>query len=186
MKKLVWAKTLFESYKYINRLIKSIDRFVFEKSVHSYNFSVSEPTTLEKMEAVIDLIQRKKRLLTIKMLVEESIKNIDREDAKILVMFYFDKIDVCRLLEKTGLNKRTLYRHMNKSLLECMDKIKDLGYGVLDLDLLLDNEGWIVGVYNGYAKKFGIEGKKLISKKSAKEDKESKVLCAYQLSHSIT
>ena len=56
MKKLIWAKTIFESYKYLSRLISSIDRLVMEKSVHSYTVDSGESTTLAKMEAIIDLI----------------------------------------------------------------------------------------------------------------------------------
>ena len=114
MKKLIWAKTIFESYKYLSRLISSIDRLVMEKSVHSYTVDSGESTTLAKMEAIIDLIQRKKRLLIVKWLVEESLKNTDRQEARILIKFYIDKVAIDELADEYKMNNRTLARRMNK------------------------------------------------------------------------
>lgn len=153
MKKLIWAKTIFESYKYLSRIIKSIDRLVLERSVNSYNVSVGEITTLEKMEAVIDLIQRKKRLLVIKMLVEESLKNIDKESARILIKYYIDKIDMTTIAQNYGTNRRAMARKVNKLLQMCMEKMYDLGYNIRMIENLLENEGWIIGIYNSYVAK---------------------------------
>lgn len=155
MRNLVWAKALFESYKYMTRIIKSIDRMVLERSVKSYGVGKGEPTTMEKMEIIIDLIQRKKRLLTIKMLIEEALKNMDREDARVLIDFYIDKIDIAEIAEAQGKTPRTMLRHINKMLLDAMTKISDLGYDINRIELLLKNEGWIVGVYNKIASRFG-------------------------------
>ncbi len=154
MKKLVWAKTIFESYKYIARIVRSIDRLVLERSIKSYSVGLGEPTTLEKMEIIIDLIQRKKRLLIIKMLIEESLKNIDKESARILIRYYIDKEELGNIAESLQQNKRTMMRHINKMLIEAIDKIADLGYDVDKIEMLLHNEGWIIGVYNKTASKF--------------------------------
>ena len=154
MKKLIWAKTIFESYKYLSRLISSIDRLVMEKSVHSYTVDSGESTTLAKMEAIIDLIQRKKRLLIVKWLVEESIKNTDRQEARILIKFYIDKVAIDELADEYKMNNRTLARRMNKYLRNCMDRIYDLGYKCEDFERLLENEGWIIGVYNSIVDRF--------------------------------
>lgn len=154
MKKLIWAKTLFETYRYLTRIIKSIDRLVVERSIKSYSVGLGEPSTLEKMEIIIDLIQRKKRLLTVKMLIEEALKNIDIDSAKTLIKYYIDKGDLGEIAEEHQLNKRTMSRRINKMLLEAIDKISDLGYDINKIELLLQNEGWIIGVYNKTASKF--------------------------------
>ena len=178
MKKLIWAKTIFESYKYLTRLIKSIDRLVVEKSVHSYTVDSGEATTLSKMEAIIDFIQRKKRLLVIKMLIEESLKNTNREEARLLIKFYIDKIDLNILAEECNMNKRTLSRRINKYLINCMDKIYDLGYKCDDLEKLLENEGWIVGMYNANVEKFRKSCPELVMLKMPTLKGIEKVLCA--------
>ncbi len=157
MKKLVWAKTLFESYGYLSRIIKSIDRLVLERSTKSYCAGWCESTTIEQMEQIIDLIQRKKRLQSVKMLVEESIKNIDKKSARTLIRYFFDKVDLEILAEEFQLSKRTMSRRINSMLLDVMDKIEDLGYSLGKVELLLENEGWIIGIFNKHASKFSGE-----------------------------
>jgi len=91
MRKLILGKTLLESYQSIPRIISSIDRLVVESSAHSYSLTVVRDDTMQKMQAVIDLIERKKRLMRIKLAVEEGIKACTKLDAKILVRYYFDR-----------------------------------------------------------------------------------------------
>lgn len=158
MKNLIWAKTLFESYKYLGRIINSIDRLVLETSVNSANIYQGEGNTIERMEAVIDLIQRKRRLVSVKTLVEESIKNLDDYSATLLVKYFIDKIDTNTLAEELNTNRRTIHRHINNALLCAMEKIFNLGYTYKDIEMMLENEGWIVGIYNSYiAKMHGVE-----------------------------
>lgn len=80
---------------------------------------------------------------------------MDREDARVLIDFYIDKIDIAEIAEAQGKTPRTMLRHINKMLLDAMTKISDLGYDINRIELLLKNEGWIVGVYNKIASRFG-------------------------------
>ena len=163
MKKLVWAKTLFESYGYLNRIIGGIDKLVVERSVKSYGITFGGPTTLERMETIIDLIQRKKRLLAVKMLIEESLKKINKDSARALIRYYIDKEDLPTIAESFGTNKRTMARRINKMLVEAIEKMSELGYNVAKIELLLQNEAWIIGVYNKTASKFGEANQNLLA-----------------------
>ncbi len=157
MKKLVWAKTLLFSYKYLARIIKGVDRIVLERSAKSHTTAWCEFTTMEQMEQIIDLIQRKKRLQTVKMLIEEGLKNIDPQAARTLIRYCIDKVDLEILAEEYGLSKRTMSRRINAMLVDLIDKIRDLGYGVAKIESLLENEGWIVGIFNKFACRFSGE-----------------------------
>lgn len=157
MKKLVWAKTLLFSYKYLARIIKGVDRIVLERSAKSYTSGWCEFTTMEQMEQIIDLIQRKKRLQTVKMLIEEGLKNIDPQSARSLIRYCIDRVDLEILAEEYGLSKRTMSRRINAMLIDLIDKIRDLGYSVAKIELLLENEGWIIGVFNKFASRFSGE-----------------------------
>ncbi len=158
MKDILWARTLFESYKYLGRIIKSIDRLVLEKSSFSSNIYQGEGNTIGDMEAVIDLIERKKRLLFIKLLIEEGIKNTNEFDSTLLVKYYIDKLDSQTLANDMHTNRRTIHRYLNKALQGIMEQIFNLGYTCKDIETMLENEGWIVGIYNSYLVKMrGIE-----------------------------
>ena len=161
MKKLIWGKTLLEAYKYMNRLIKSIDRLVVDKGVHSHFSYNGEGKKKKKMEAIIDLIQRKKRLLVIKMLTEEGVKNLDEYNAKLLVRYYFDKVDTLTIANEVGESRRTVHRHINNAILDFMDKVNELGYTSKQIETMLENENWIVGIYNGFVAKYQHKDKSL-------------------------
>lgn len=148
MKKLVLGKTLFEAYKYLGRIIKSVDRLVIETSASSKMACIYIDNTLDDMEAVIDLIQRKKRLVALKLVVEEGLKNMDGYGAKLLVRYYIDKVDTATIAEENGTNSRTIRRHINSALVDCVEKIYALGYDNKFLESIISNEGWIVGIYN--------------------------------------
>ena len=152
MRNLVWGKTLLESYKYLKRLINSLDRIIYEKSVNSYGRDFDGRNTLDSMEAVIDLIQRKKKMLLIKMLVEEGLKNIEKKDAKILIKYYIDKIDLKAIAQSENQERRNMARIIDKIILDLMDKISVMGYNSNKIENLLKSEGWIVGIFNSHIK----------------------------------
>ncbi|MBQ7977211.1 MAG: hypothetical protein IJ301_01240 [Clostridia bacterium] len=162
MRRLIWGKTLFESYKYIGRVVGSIDRLVLESSANSYTTCSNTNETLDKMEAVIDLIERKKRLLTIKMIIEEGVKNMDYDSAKLLIRYYVDKMDSNSIAEEFEMNRRTINRRINNAVCDCMQKIYNLGYNLKFFETLLENEGWIVGLYNSYVARYLHKDKTLV------------------------
>ena len=59
-----------------------------------------------------------------------------------------------------------------------MDKIYDLGYKCDDLEKLLENEGWIVGMYNANVEKFRKSCPELVMLKMPTLKGIEKVLCA--------
>ncbi len=161
MKSFIWAKTLFEAYKYLGRVIKSIDRLVLSSGVHSYSLHQYGENTLGKMEAIIDLIQRKKRLVFIKLIIEEGVKNLDSEDGKLLIRYYFDNIPTARIAEELNRPRRTIQRNINDALENFMLKLLELGYNTATIEQLLENESWILGVYNSYVAKYQNKDKTL-------------------------
>ena len=161
MKNFIWAKTLLETYKYLRRVIGSIDRLVVNSGVHSYSVRQYE-STLDKMEAIIDLIQRKKHLLAIKSMIEEGVKNLEPEQSKLLVLRYFDGIPCGELAEDLEIPRRTLHRKINEALLDFMDKLWGLGYSVSTIEYLVEEENWILGVYNSYVAKYRNRDKTLV------------------------
>ena len=154
MERLILGKTLLESYKNLQRIINSIDRLVVESSAHSYSLSQVGDNTLEKMQAVIDLIERKKRLLGLKMMVEEGLRKCSPLEAKILVRYYFDRVSTFTLAEELGMIRRNVHRKLNTSVVVFVQKLAISGYDRSMLTGLISNEDWIVGIYNKYVDKF--------------------------------
>ncbi len=154
MRKLILGKTLLESYQSIPRIIGSIDRLVVESSAHSYSLSLVRDDTMQKMQAVIDLIERKKRLMRIKLAVEDGIKACSKLDAKILVRYYFDRAHTLLISEELGMNRRNVHRKINVAIVNFVDKLNSIGYPSNKLKEIISSEEWIVGIYNHHVDKF--------------------------------
>ena len=154
MKRLVLGKTLLESYKNLQRIINSIDRLVVESSAHSYSLTQVSDNTMEKMQAVIDLIERKKRLLGLKMIIEEGLRACSPLEAKVLVRYYFDRVSTFVMAEELSMIRRNVHRKLNTSVVVFVQKLAMLGYDRKMLIKLINNEDWIVGIYNKYVDKF--------------------------------
>ncbi|MBR4270592.1 MAG: hypothetical protein IKQ31_02830 [Clostridia bacterium] len=161
MKRLILGKTLLESYKNLQRIINSIDRLVVESSAHSYSLTQVSEDTMEKMQAVIDLIERKKRLLGLKMMIEEGLKQCSPLEAKILVRYYFDRVSTVSMAEELGMIRRNVHRKLNTSIIVFVQKLAVAGYDRKTIVDLIANEDWIVGIYNKYVDKFKHKDEKL-------------------------
>ena len=60
MKEQLWTQTILDSYNNINTILKTIDKRVLSLGINSYKTTnYGQDSTLELMEAVIDLIERK-------------------------------------------------------------------------------------------------------------------------------
>ena len=154
MKKLIWGRTIFEAYRHLKRVVDYVDKLVLEScSAYSYLQIYEGKNTLEQMEAVTDLIMHKKRLVVLKKLIENAVKLLEPNDAKLLVRRYFDNVPTTQIAKEQNTTRAALRSKFKNALLHAMDKIEELGYPLETLEELLKNEGWIIGIYNEIVEK---------------------------------
>ena len=148
MKEQLWTQTLFESYNQAPTIIKTIDKRVLSLGVNSYKTSnYGEDYTLDLMNAVIELIERKMKVLKLKALVEDGLRNISLPSAKLLIRRYFDRQTLkevaCELNTSIGVARRKLRRAVS----EAYEHFCKCGYNVANLEREFKTEKWIVGIY---------------------------------------
>ncbi len=143
MNKLVLAKTIFESYKYLDKIINSVDHLVMEQGVHSHS-----ATTMDSVKSIIDLIEKKKHLLFLKNALEEGMSSLSQEQANLVVSIYVDGVDLQTYADKYNINRRTVARHIDKALLQSLLNIKNKGYDISRIENVVADEAWLCGIYN--------------------------------------
>ena len=150
MKQKIWAKTLLASYNSLETIANAVDNLVVTQGINSANNHLS---TMENAEKIINLIQRKKLLVNLKVLFYSNISKLDSLSARLLIMRYLDNIkpDIC--LEILKLTRRTYFRKLDKALEEFSLKLKLSGYTPVVLEQLVQKEHWIKEHYNNYLKK---------------------------------
>ena len=149
MKQKIWAKTLLASYNSLETITNAVDNLVVTQGINSAN---NHLTTIENAEKIISLIQRKKLLVNLKVLVDSNIEKLDNLSARLLIMRYLDNIkpDIC--LEILKLTRRTYFRKLDRALEEFSLKLKLSGYTPAVLEQLVQKEHWIKEHYNNFLK----------------------------------
>lgn len=149
MKQKIWAKTLLASYNSLETIANAVDNLVVTQGINSANNHLS---TIENAERIISLIQRKKLLVNLKVLVDSNIEKLDNLSARLLIMRYLDNIkpDIC--LEILKLTRRTYFRKLDRALEEFSLKLKLSGYTPAVLEQLVKKEHWIRENYNNFLK----------------------------------
>lgn len=149
MKQKIWAKTLLSTYNCLEPISDAIDKLVISQGVNS---CCNHLSTMENAEKIISLIQRKKMMINLKVIIENVIASIDTKSARILVMKYFDHVkpEMCfKLLE---MSRRTFFRKIDRAVEEFAIRLKNFGYTSEKLEQLLFKESWIKEYYNHFAK----------------------------------
>lgn len=149
MKQKAWAKTLLSIYTCLENISNAIDKYVVSQGVNSGRNNL---TTLESAEKIISLIERKKLMINLKVLIEKSISNLEVENARILVMRYVDKVkpEVCANI--LNFSRRTYFRKLDKSIEYFANQLKLNGYDNEYLLNMFKNEGWIRELFENFLK----------------------------------
>lgn len=162
MKEKIWMRTVFQAYGTIDRVLNALDKQVLKQSLSSSEtFGFSD--TLMVMDGVLEKIHRKRKLCVLKYLTEQSVKNIKKGRAKILVLKFFDRLSEEEITRITGLSERTIHRKISEGLAECYLFFKLNGCDVNALDKCFSTEKFLMGIFDQVASK-----QKNVSKNFAK------------------
>ena len=76
MKNHLWTRAILEGYQYLKKIIRILDKQVISMSVHSYQgYQTGADATLQLMQEILELIERKKSLLRLKKIIEERLSD---------------------------------------------------------------------------------------------------------------
>ena len=99
------------------------------------------------MEAVIDLIERKKRILKLKQLIEDTLRNVSYNSAKLLVRRFLDKLSLKELANELGKSIGVTRRALRRAINEAYDYFCKCGFCVYNIEQAYNSEKWLVGIY---------------------------------------
>ncbi len=145
-----WAKTLLSVYRYLERIADAIDKIVEKTGLGSANicgqnfFYNNIFTVSQKM---IDLSERKVTLINTKILVEETLKKIDQEDAEFLIEKFFDGVKTRELVERHEISMRTAFRKVESAIKSFASALVVKGFDDKRLESMLKDEHWIMLVH---------------------------------------
>ena len=145
-----WCKTLLVSYSHLETICGAIDKTVLSCGLGSCNTYCDAEYVANKM---INLIERKKFLINLKVLVDNALSKIKNTFARVLMLKYVDGVDSKLASEVMKISPRTYFRQINAGLDSLWNAFEHMGYSTFTLYELLKDENWILEIYNSYNKK---------------------------------
>lgn len=149
MQNHIWGKTLLSVYRYLERLAGALDRIIEKRATQTSSMLGKDcltNNTLTLTSKLIELSERKVKLINIKLLVEASLASIDEKQAKILILKYFDKAEPEKIMQALSLPRRTFYRKLTEAESAFESKFVCSGFPIERLERYLCDEGWIIEV----------------------------------------
>lgn len=144
-----WSKALLNSYSYLETICGAIDKTVLNYGIGSMNTT----ETMEIANRILSLISRKKFLINTKVLVDNVLRNISNDSARILTIKFVDKVKSDIASQVLNLSARTYFRKINSAVLEFATELKKQKFDHATLSEMYKAEGWILEIYNQYASK---------------------------------
>ncbi len=156
MRTNLWVKTILYVYKYLDSLAEAIDKLVERQALNSFYYysGLSEDNgVMAVSERIINLIDRKKRLINIKVLTDKSLENCDSEYAQILIERYIDNDKSEEIAFRHGYAMRTYFRKLSQAEEQCASKMSQMGFTSEKLEKYLAGEKWITEIYQAFSSK---------------------------------
>lgn len=139
------AKVLISAYRFIEKNCDLINEFVYK---HAINFGPSPEycSTYDVTNNIINLIERKNRLINLKLIIDELVNNLEEQDRLIILSkmkFNLTTKSFCQMFNMPS--TRTAFRRIQTALEHFVNRANSSRYKE-KLEYLLDNETWIIAL----------------------------------------
>ena len=153
MKENAWTKTILTVYKYLERVSDGIDKLVTQNALNSFyarGNKLGANGVVETSNRILELSDRKVKLVNLRVLTDEILLEMKREQAQILIEKYFDDEPGEMIAARHGLNIRTYFRRLTSAENSFTQSLLRRGFSSLKLEKYLASEKWITEVYEKF------------------------------------
>lgn len=169
MKDHIWVKTILTAYRYLERLAGSIDKMIEARGLGSMNISgasYSFNNIINLSEKLIELSQRKVKLINLKVVTEKTLVRCGKTAAKLLIFKYIDGKTNSEVANLLGLSLRTFYRRLSDAEEKFEGVLTLSGFNEEWLNFYLSSERWLIEIKNRLqdlrsGQEFEVEGRYL-------------------------
>ena len=106
-----WGKSALSIYKYLLTMSNSLDKSILDISKgNSNNHFQQYNTTYNQANRIIELMDRKRKMINLKVAVEEVVNKMDKVDKRIITLVYFDGVKSEMVAQILGISIRTFFR----------------------------------------------------------------------------
>lgn len=165
---LLWTRTILECYNKLPRMAHSLEKAgeALIKSGLSGGSMACGYTTEELFERMIEINYRKTGIINLKVLVEQGLRRIIPEFANVLKARFFLNLDAESIAERESVNKRTVFRRIERGLDKLYGVFCHLGFDGKRLDREYIDEPLILNEKERIRNKLSLSESNVYSKSS--------------------
>lgn len=160
MVKNIWAKTILKSYRYLERIADAIDRMIENRGMFSMNMNSNNyyyNNIMSVADKIIELGERKIKLINLKLLTERALKACGKESANLLISKYINNKSNDEIMERYGMPPRTFYRKIDKAEAKFERALEGIGFNYENLNNYLAKERWLMALKIRYEETDGLK-----------------------------
>ena len=146
-----FVKALFTVYPSIPNIVSVIDNIVLQRAssiMPLSNVYGSATSTRNEIEKVIDLSDRKMRLLNLVALIREILSGLSENDYETIDMKFFKRMKTSSIASRLEIDERSVFRRINKAIERSVSFCVSHDYDSVFLSRELEGEMWIKEIYN--------------------------------------
>lgn len=149
----IYVKTLIEAYRTLPNVIKILDQIIESRASNAMLSSGLFSSTFDEIEKVIELTERKDKLLNLYHIADNMIKMLTEKQKKFVVMKFIKKRSVESISEELGITKRNVYRTANTIIkflcLKMLERKWDSEFIKFQIG---ENEHWLENIFDSKLK----------------------------------
>ena len=136
----------------------SIDKIVLNTGRSSNSCELQKyQTTYFQTSKIIELIDRKRKMINLKIGCEQALQKIPLQSRKILMLFYIDGVKGEFVAQLLGISIRTFFRQKLKALKEFCEALEQVGFTLGFFEKEYGNEKWLLSLYDDCVAKSGVK-----------------------------
>lgn len=143
-KRIEWAKTVLIAYKYLGSMCAAIDKIIKNLAISSHfaGGAYCEKSCCEVVsKKIIALTNKKIDYINLKVLTEKALENMNKKNAKLLILRTIKELNVSTIAEVMNMSERTYFRRISDAENEFCVALEKLGLNIykLEIEYLADN-----------------------------------------------
>lgn len=147
----VWVKTLLSIYGSVPNIIKLIDGLVSSNATNPFgSCGNSTCDTYGQIEKIIDLCERKNKMLNIYILIKKLIADITPAENALIEARFVEKLTVEAVALDLKCTTRSVFRKINSLVDKLATFAISKGWSTFFIESQLEDEPWVIEQYNSF------------------------------------
>ena len=153
----IWIRTLLYTFRIITKIINTIDKVIIERA-SNYSFMANIFNVTKKLEnqidIVIDMSERKQKLLNIYVMTKQIFELLPDEYLNIATKKFYEDMNNEEIAEELNISIRSVFRKVNDLIEYVYNRLIKNNWSLKFIELQVKGEDWLIERYNTYLNEY--------------------------------